>query len=254
MPKLREKAPEKVSFTIRYEAAHLAAIDAMAERGGITRAEATRDVMAAGLDALQAKGPTLADVMRRLDAVGVPPQSSAPSPVLDTEALADALADRLAGRLAATQTGLPVDSVKAALAGLRAGRARGAAAGANRDKAEEAAVLDGVVLAAIDDLARLLGEDADERDAAVPAGRIVGGPPRGRERRKGAPDPRGEDAPGRRLADVLRDAIADRRMTLRETADATGLSLSTVCRALRGESLRGESLISLQRWAEIEGP
>ena len=67
MPKLREKAPEKVSFTIRYEAAHLAAIDAIAERRKITRAEATRDVMAAGLDALDERGPTLADVMRRLD-------------------------------------------------------------------------------------------------------------------------------------------------------------------------------------------
>lgn len=234
MPKLREKAPEKVSFTIRYEAAHLAAIDAIAERGGITRAEATRDVMAAGLDALQAKGPTLADVMRRLDEMAAAmPQASA-------------LAH---GR---QSNGLPVEPIKAALASLRAGRARGAAA--QRDKGEEAAVLDGVVLAAIVDLAHLLGEDVDERDAAVPAGRIVGGPPRGRERRKGAPDPRGEDAPGRRLADVLRDAIADRRMTLRETADATGLSLSTVCRALRGESLRGESLISLQRWAGIEGP
>jgi len=53
MPKLREKAPEKVSFTIRYEAATLARIDAYAERGGITRAEATRAVLAAGLDAIE---------------------------------------------------------------------------------------------------------------------------------------------------------------------------------------------------------
>lgn len=68
MPKLREKAPEKVSFTIRYEAATLARIDAYAERGGITRAEATRVVLAAGIEALDAVGgPTLADVLRRLD-------------------------------------------------------------------------------------------------------------------------------------------------------------------------------------------
>ena len=68
MPKLREKAPEKVSFTIRYEAATLARIDAYAERGGITRAEATRAVLAAGIEALDAVGgPTLADVMQRLD-------------------------------------------------------------------------------------------------------------------------------------------------------------------------------------------
>ena len=66
MPKLREKAPEKVSFTIRYEAATLARIDAYAERGGITRAEATRAVLAAGIEALDAVGgPTLADVLTR---------------------------------------------------------------------------------------------------------------------------------------------------------------------------------------------
>ena len=68
MPKLREKAPEKVSFTIRHEAATLARIDAYAERGGITRAEATRAVLAAGIEALDAVGgPTLADVLQRLD-------------------------------------------------------------------------------------------------------------------------------------------------------------------------------------------
>jgi len=261
MPKLREKAPEKVSFTIRYEAAHLAAIDAIAERGGITRAEATRDVMAAGLDALQAKGPTLADVMRRLDAVGAPPSSTppGPSPVLDADALADALADRLAGRLAAAVADrMPT---KASLADAVAELVTFRVAGIVGSIAPTLRATDVAELVTLQLAGRLaatqtgrLGEDADERDAAVPAGRIVGGPPRGRERRKGAPDPRGEDAPGRRLADVLRDAIADRRMTLRETADATGLSLSTVCRALRGESLRGESLISLQRWAGIEGP
>lgn len=182
MPKLREKAPEKVSFTIRYEAAHLAAIDAIAERRKITRAEATRDVMAAGLDALDERGPTLADVMRRLDELAA----------------------------ATTQSS-------------------------------------GVIVA----LARLLGEDVDGRNAdadAVPAGRIVGGPPRGRERRTGAPDPRGEDAPGRRFADVLRDAIADRRMTLREAAADADVSLSTLQRAMRGDTLRGESLSRLRTW------
>lgn len=228
MPKLREKAPEKVSFTIRYEAAHLAAIDALAERRKITRAEATRDVMAAGLDALDEKGPTLADVMRRLDDLAAAmPQASALAHCRQSN-------------------GLPVEPIKAALAGLRAGRVRGAAAGVNRDKGEEAAVLDGVVLDAIVALARLLGEDPDAD--ATPTGRIVGGPPRGRERRTGAPDPRGEDAPGRRFADVLRDAIADRRMTLREAAADADVSLSTLQRAMRGDTLRGESLSRLRTW------
>lgn len=225
MPKLREKAPEKVSFTIRYEAAHLAAIDALAERRRITRAEATRDVMAAGLDALDERGPTLADVMRRLDEMAA---------------------------VTTQPNGLPVEPIKAALAGLRAGRVRGAAAGVDRDKGEEAAVLDGVVLDAIVALARLLGEDVDADADAVPAGRIVGGPPRGRERRTGASDPRGEDAPGRRFADVLRDAIADRRMTLREAAAGAGVSLSTLQRAMCGDTLRGESLSRLRTWAGVD--
>lgn len=68
MPKLRERAPEKVSFTIRYEPALLARIDAYAERIAVTRAEATRAVLAAGIEALDAVGgPTLADVLQRLD-------------------------------------------------------------------------------------------------------------------------------------------------------------------------------------------
>lgn len=53
MPKLREKAPEKVSFTIRYEPSMLARVDAYAERARVTRAEATRAVLAAGLDAVE---------------------------------------------------------------------------------------------------------------------------------------------------------------------------------------------------------
>jgi hypothetical protein len=236
-------------FGVRLDAATLARLDAYAERTGRRRGGAAVRAIVAGLDALDGLP------------VSAPPSSPppGPSPVLDTEALADALADRLAGRLAAavadrmptTQAGLPVEPIKAALAGLRAGRVRGAAAGVNRDKGEEAAVLDGVVLDTIVALAHLLGEDADERDAAVPAGRIVGGPPMGRERRTGAPDPRGEDAPGRRFADAFIAVRKGRGLSQKAAADAAGVGLSTLQRAEWGESMRDESLTRLRVWAGL---
>jgi hypothetical protein len=77
VPKLREGAAEKVAFTIRYDAAVLARIDAYAERTGTTRAESTRAVLAAGLDAVEAtvtrpsESDGLVEVLRRLDALAV---------------------------------------------------------------------------------------------------------------------------------------------------------------------------------------
>lgn len=232
-------------FGVRLDAATLTRLDAFAERIGRRRGGAAVRAIVAGLDALD----------------GLPvsaPQSSPPpglSPVLDADALADALAERLAGRLAAavadrmptTRGGLPVEPIKAALAGLRAGRVRGAAAGVNRDKGEEAAVLDGVVLDTIVALAHLLGEDADD----APAGRIVGGPPMGRERRTGAPDPRGEDAPGRRFADAFIAVRKGRGLSQKAAADAAGVGLSTLQRAEWGESMRDESLTRLRTWAGL---
>lgn len=234
-------------FGVRLDAATLTRLDAFAERIGRRRGGAAVRAIVAGLDALD----------------GLPVSaspSSTPSgspPVLDADALADALAERLAGRLAAavadrmptTRAGLPVEPIKAALASLRAGRVRGAAAGVNRDKAEEAAVLDGVVLDAIVALAHLLGEDHDAD--ATPTGRIVGGPPTGRERRTGAPDPRGEDAPGRRFADALREARTARGMSQEAVAAAAGVGLSTLQRAEWGKSVRDESMIRLRTWAGL---
>ena len=72
MPKLREAGIEKASFTIRFDVSTLARIDAHAARTGVTRAEATRAALAAGIEAIEAgdAGPaTLADILQRLDAL-----------------------------------------------------------------------------------------------------------------------------------------------------------------------------------------
>lgn len=230
-------------FGVRLDAATLTRLDAYAERIGRKRGGAAVRVIAAGLDALDG-----------LPVAAPSPPSGSP-PVLDADALADALAARLAGRLAAavadrmptTRAGLPVEPIKAVLAELRAGRARGAATGG--DKAEEARLLDAAVLDAIVALARLLGEDPDAD--ATPTGRIVGGPPTGRERRTGAPDPRGEDAPGRRFADALREARTARGMSQEAAAAAAGVGLSTLQRAEWGKSVRDESMIRLRTWAGL---
>lgn len=234
-------------FGVRLDAATLTRLDAYAERIGRKRGGAAVRVIAAGLDALDG-----------LPVAAPSPPSGSP-PVLDADALADALAARLAGRLAAAVadrmpttragTGLPVEPIRAVLAELRAGRVRGAQAGARIGKGEEASVLDGVVLAAIADLARLIGEGDD--DDATPTGRIVGGPPTGRERRTGAPDPRGEDAPGRRFADALREARTARGMSQEAAAAAAGVGLSTLQRAEWGKSVRDESMIRLRTWAGL---
>ena len=73
MPKLRDAGIEKTSFTIRFDVPTLARIDAYAARTGVTRAEATRAALAAGIEALEPGGAdhpaTLADILQRLDAL-----------------------------------------------------------------------------------------------------------------------------------------------------------------------------------------
>ena len=267
--------PKSEAFGVRVDAATVARLDAYADRSAHKRGWAAAAAIAAGLDVLEgvANQPTIARDGGKVDVTAI---AAALADVL-APPLADAVADGVRrGRrpelapVGVVGVGRVVDSLRAAFEAARVG-------GELPDR-EARARLDRAVIEAINVLA--YGETAPEAASKGPpapdprqipllpaegvagaathridAGKIRAAIPAA-ERRKGSPERREdarEEAPGRRLADELRNARESRGLTQRDAAAAAGVPISTYQRAEQGKDLRPENRDRLAAWAGVAG-